>query len=236
MDLPSPLLGGHLVRRYKRFFADVVLNDGETVTAHCPNTGTMLGLCDSGMEVWLSRSDNPQRKLAFTWEFARHGDSLVGINPLRANTLAGEALEGGMVSSLEGYQTIRREVPYGDRSRVDFLLSGENRLDCYVEVKNVHLKRQPGLAEFPDAVTARGAKHLRELTTVVAAGGRAAMLYLVQREDCERFAVAEDIDPAYAEALKMAVDAGVEVICLGCRLSTAKIVANRSIEFLSVAG
>ncbi len=232
MELPSPLLSGRLVRRYKRFFADVVLDeDGTTVTAHCPNTGTMLGLCDPGLEVWLSRSDNPKRKLPLTWELARDGGHLVGIHPLRANAVAGEALEAGRVPGVSEYDSVKREVRYGQGSRVDFLLSQEGAPDCYVEVKNVHLCREPGLAEFPDAVTARGTKHLKELSSVVAARERAIMLYLVQRQDCERFSVARDIDPAYAKALRMALDAGVEVVCLACSLSLEKIQASHSIEF-----
>lgn len=232
MILPSPLAHGRLVRRYKRFFADVALDDGTAVTAHCPNTGTMAGVAEPGSEVWLSHSDNPKRKLAYTWELVRPtgAAALVGINPMAANRIVAEAFENG-VARPEGYDTVRREVPYGTGSRVDFLLTGAGRPDCYVEVKNVHLMRTPGLAEFPDAVTARGTKHLGELATVKQAGHRALMIFLIQREDCDRFAVAADIDPAYDTALDVALAAGVEVLCLACRVELTDISVARTIEF-----
>ena len=218
MILPSPLLSGRLVRRYKRFFADVVLEDGREVTAHCPNTGTMLGVAEPDSEVWLSVSDNPKRKLPYTWEIVRADGALVGINPLNANRVVAAALEAGTVPDLDQYGTVRREVKYGEGSRIDFLLTEPDLPDCYVEVKNVHLVRQSGLAEFPDAVTSRGAKHLAELSKVKAAGNRALMLFLVQRGDCDRFQAAADIDPAYDAALESALSAGVEVLCLACRV------------------
>ena len=231
MILPSPLLSGRLVRRYKRFFSDVLLKDGRAVTAHCPNTGTMLGVAEPDSEVWLSVSDNPKRKLPYTWELVRADGALVGINPLNANRVVSGALETGAVPGVDQYGSIRREVRYGERSRVDFLLSEPGLPDCYVEVKNVHLARQNGLAEFPDAVTARGAKHLAELARVKAAGNRALMLFLVQREDCDRFQVAEDIDSAYGAALVAAVEAGVEVLCLACQVSLTDITVVRRIPF-----
>ena len=231
MILSSPLLSGRLVRRYKRFFGEVLLKDGRSVTAHCPNTGTMLGVAEPDSEVWLSVSDNPKRELPYTWELVRADGALVGINPLNANRVVRGALETGAVPSLDQYGSIRREVRYGEGSRVDFLLSEPGLPDCYVEVKNVHLARQNGLAEFPDAVTARGAKHLAELARVKAAGNRALMLFLVQREDCERFQVAEDIDPAYGAALGAAVEAGVEVLCLACQVSLTDITVVRRIPF-----
>jgi sugar fermentation stimulation protein A len=231
MILPSPLTHGRLVRRYKRFFADVALDDGTVVTAHCPNTGTMEGVAEPGSEVWLSRSDNPKRKLAHTWELVRPAGatSLVGINPMAANRIVAEAFEKG-VARPPGYDAVRREVPYGEKSRVDFLLTGNGQPDCYAEVKNVHLMRTPGLAEFPDAVTARGTKHLGELAAVKRAGYRALMIFLVQREDCDRFAVAADIDPAYGAALDQALAAGVEVLCLACRVGLTDISVARTID------
>ena len=231
MILPSPLLSGRLVRRYKRFFGDVLLQDGRAVTAHCPNTGTMLGVAEPDSEVWLSVSDNPKRKLPYTWELVRADGALVGINPLNANRVVSGALETRAVPGVDQYGSFRREVRYGEGSRVDFLLSEPGLPDCYVEVKNVHLARQNGLAEFPDAVTARGAKHLAELTRVRAAGNRALMLFLVQREDCDRFQVAEDIDSAYGAALVAAVEAGVEVLCLACQVSLTDITVVRRIPF-----
>ncbi|MCX8230967.1 MAG: DNA/RNA nuclease SfsA, partial [Alphaproteobacteria bacterium] len=176
-------------------------------------------------------SDNPKRKLPYTWELVRADGALVGINPLNANRVISGALETGAVPGVDQYGSIRREVRYGEGSRVDFLLSEPGLPDCYVEVKNVHLARQNGLAEFPDAVTARGAKHLAELARVKAAGNRALMLFLVQREDCDRFQVAKDIDPAYGAALGAAVEAGVEVLCLACQVSLTDITVVRRIPF-----
>lgn len=235
MDLPSPLIYGRLQKRYKRFFADVELDDGSVVTAHCPNTGTMLGLCEPGIEILLSRSNNPKRKLAYTWEFVispTPGAGLVGINPLRANALVADALQSEGLGGLSDYATIKREVRYGQNSRIDFLLTGPNRPPCYLEVKNVHLSREPGLAEFPDAVTARGTKHLNELAKMAKGGDRAVMLFLIQRGDCNRFAVARDLDPAYAKALKLAQEAAVEVLCIGCRLTMTEIVADQPIDIV----
>ena len=231
MILPSPLLSGRLIRRYKRFFSDVLLKDGRIVTAHCPNTGTMLGVAEPDSEVWLSVSDNPKRKLPYTWEIVRSDGTLVGINPLNANRVVRGALETGAIPGVEHYGSIRREIRYGEGSRVDFLLSELGFPDCYIEVKNVHLTRQNGLAEFPDAVTVRGAKHVAELARVKAAGNRALMLYLVQREDCERFQVAKDIDPAYSAVLGAAVEAGVEVLCLACRVTLTDITIIQRIQF-----
>ncbi|MDA0367668.1 MAG: DNA/RNA nuclease SfsA [Proteobacteria bacterium] len=235
MILPSPLIRGRLVRRYKRFFADVEMPDGSVVTAHCPNTGAMLGVATPGSAVWLSRSDNPKRKLPYTWELVRSPDapesSLVGINPMNANRIVAGALEGGDIALLRDYGTVRPEVRYGHGSRVDFLLTQTGLPDCYVEVKNVHLMREPGLAEFPDAVTSRATKHLGELAAETASGNRALMLFLVQRADCDRFAVADDIDPAYGAALDSAVAAGVEVLCLACRVRLTDITVVRTIDF-----
>ncbi|MBN9021010.1 MAG: DNA/RNA nuclease SfsA, partial [Rhizobiales bacterium] len=201
MRFSSPLIEGRLVRRYKRFLADVLLPGGETVTVHCANPGSMLGLAEPGMRVLLSRSGNAARKLPLSWELVEaepHG--LVGINTALPNRLVEEALRARRVPELAAYDEIRREVAYGRASRVDFLLRGDGLPDAYVEVKNVHFSRAPGLAEFPDSVTARGARHLDELADMVAAGHRAAMLYLVQRTDSERLAICRDLDPAYGAA------------------------------------
>ncbi|MTJ83367.1 MAG: DNA/RNA nuclease SfsA [Telmatospirillum sp.] len=226
MNLPAPLHHGLLIRRYKRFLADVTLDDGREVVAHIANSGAMTGLSDPGTEVWLSRSDNPARKLAWSWELARDGDGLVGVNTLYPNAIVAEAISAGQVPPLAGYPSLRREVPYGENSRIDLLLSSSDRPKCYVEVKNVHLKRQDA-ACFPDARTARGTKHLGELSAMVREGHRAAMLFLVQREDCAYFTPAADIDPAYADALERAVAAGVEVYCYDCRLTLESIRLNR---------
>ena len=218
MKFSTPLVKGTLARRYKRFMADIVLETGDKITAHCANSGSMLGVTDEGAEVWVSLADNPKRKLKYTWELIRVGDSLVGINTSLPNKLAQESIENGVVEELQGYANLRREVKYGKKSRIDILLEDPVRPDCYVEVKNVTLRRNK-LAEFPDAVTARGTKHLGELANQVAAGDRGVMYYITQREDCDTFTVARDIDPAYAAALEKAVAAGVEVICYSCKLT-----------------
>ena len=222
MNFPHPLVPARLLRRYKRFLADVELADGRTVTVHCPNPGSMLGLDMPGAEIWLSPAASPGRKLPYTWELIRVGDGLVGINTGHPNGLAEEAIRHDHIAALTGYGRWRREVNYGVNSRIDLLGERDGRPACYVEVKNVHLKRSDA-AEFPDCVTARGAKHLRELTAMVAAGHRAVMLYIVQRADCRRFSIAADIDPAYAAALQQAMRAGVEAICYSCRIDIAGI-------------
>ncbi len=226
MEFPHPLRRATLIRRYKRFLSDHRLDDGAAVTAHVANPGAMTGLLEDGAETWLSPAMNPARKLPFGWEMVRVGSGLVGVNTSRPNRLAAEAIEAGAIPALAGYGSIRREVPYGERSRVDFLLEAEGRRPCYVEVKNVHLRRGPHAA-FPDSVTARGTKHLRELAQVAGAGARAVMLYIVQREDCARFTLAADIDPAYAAAFAEARARGVEALCHACRLSTKGITVDR---------
>jgi len=217
MKFPSPLLKGRLIRRYKRFLSDIELDSGERVTAHVANPGAMTGLADPGLEVWLSRSDNPKRKLAFSWELVRVGRHLVGVNTSLPNRLVDEALGSGVIKELAEYGSVRREVRHGENSRIDFLLQEKDLPDCWLEVKNVHLKRG-SLAEFPDSVTARGTKHLHELSDVVTQGGRAVMLYVVQRTDCKTFSIASDIDPAYGAALSEAKRKGVETLCYVCKI------------------
>jgi sugar fermentation stimulation protein A len=217
MQLPTPLFEGTLIRRYKRFLSDITLASGETITAHVANPGAMTGLADPGLKVWVSKSDDPKRKLAYSWQLARIGRYLVGVNAGLPNRIVEEALSAGRIPELSGYDEIRREVRYGTNSRIDFLLTGDGRPDCYLEIKNVHLKRGKR-AEFPDSVTARGTKHLNELAIVADAGGRAVMLYVVQRADCDAFSIAGDIDPTYANALARARARGVEVLCYVCRL------------------
>jgi sugar fermentation stimulation protein A len=223
MRFSAPLVPATLVRRYKRFLADVVLASGETVTAHCANPGSMIGLAVPGAPVWLSRSDNPKRKLSHSWELVEvdlgSGAELVGINTTNPNALAAEAIAAGLIAELAGYGTVRREVKYGKNSRVDFRLEEPGRPPCYLEIKNVHLMRQKGLAEFPDAVTKRGAKHLEELADMAAAGTRAVMLFLVQIASAKRFAVARDIDPTYGAHFDRARAQGVEAMARRCRLT-----------------
>ena len=225
MRFPLPLRHATLLTRCKRFMSDHRLDDGTTVTAHVANPGAMTGLVEEGAETWLSPAVNPKRKLRYSWELVRAEDTLVGVNTGWPNRLAAEAIEAGAIPALAGYHRIRREVPYGVRSRIDFLLEAPGRPPCHVEVKNVHLKRG-AFAAFPDSVTVRGTKHLRELTTVAESGARAVMLYIVQREDCFRFALAADIDPAYAAAYAHARARGVEALAYACRLSPAGIAVD----------
>ena len=215
MDFSEPLIPARLIRRYKRFLADVALGAGAVATVHCPNPGRMLGLDAPGAPVWLSRSANPRRVLPLTLELVEADGGLVGINTMIPNRLVREALTGGTLREFAPYPRVRPEVRYDDRSRIDFLLQAEDRPDCYVEVKNVHLRRAHA-AEFPDSVTARGARHLGALARRVAAGERAVALYVVQRMDCTHFRIAADLDPTYAAAFEAARQAGVEVICRAC--------------------
>jgi sugar fermentation stimulation protein A len=226
MQFPDPLIPGRLVKRYKRFLADVELEGGGTVVAHCANPGAMLGLAEAGAPVWLSPARNPARKLKYSWELVEADGGLVGINTSHPNRLVEEAILAGRVAALDGYAGLRREVRYGKNSRVDLLLEDRARPDCYVEVKNVHLKRRAGLAEFPDSVTKRGAKHLDELGNMVAAGHRAIIFYLVQRIDCTRLAVARDIDPDYGAAFDRALGRGVEALCYSCMINPNEIRLN----------
>ena len=233
MRFPSPLQRGRLLQRYKRFLADVALDTGETVTAACPNTGSMLGLTAPGATVWLSRSESPTRKYPHTWELVEtdlgEGPSLVGINTGHPNRLVAEAIEAARIKALAGYQSLRREVRYGEASRIDVLLEDARKGRCYVEIKNVHMMRRAGLAEFPDCVTERGAKHLRELSQMVAQGHRAVMLFLIQRTDAKRFALARDLDPHYWETFHMATEAGVEALAFRCRMSAEEIAIDRAV-------
>ena len=226
MKFPDPLLRGTLISRYKRFLADVELDSGETVTAHCANSGSMLSVNEPGSEVFLSPARNLDRKLKYTWEMIRVGRTLVGINTSLPNGLVEEAVLDGTIVELGGYSGLRREIKYGKNSRIDLLLEDIDKGKCYVEVKNVTMKRdlsKDAPVEFPDGVTARGAKHLVELADMVAAGHRSVMMYLVQRQDCRTFSIASDIDPVYAKGLRTAIAAGVEILCYGCKLTATEI-------------
>jgi len=217
MDFHTPLICATLLRRYKRFLADVKLEDGREVTAHVANPGSMLGMKDEGMAVWLEPNDDPKRKLNYSWKLVEVGEATVVVDTAAANKVVGEALRAGAIGPLAAYSDVRAEIKYGENSRIDFLLQGEGLPDCYVEVKSVTLSRQAGLAEFPDSVTKRGTKHLRELSVMVAEGHRAVMLYLVQRDDCTRFALAADIDAEYARAMVAARQTGVEALCFATK-------------------
>lgn len=233
MQFETPLIKGTLIKRYKRFLADVQLENDDVVIAHCPNTGAMTGCADANFEVWLSESNNPKRKLAFTWELAKNFDNQwIGINTQRANKLVVEGIENKIITELTDYQTLKTEVKYGEEnSRIDILLTSEGKPNCYVEVKSVTLlKDNQGL--FPDAKTQRGLKHLRELTTLASNGYRAVLCYCVQHTGIRSVSVAEDIDPEYAEALRLAMANGVEVIVYGCKFTEEKIVLNQRLKFI----
>jgi sugar fermentation stimulation protein A len=235
MHFKSPLARGKLIKRYKRFLADVLLETGETVTAACPNTGSMLGLTEVGNCVWLSRSESPTRKYPHTWELVVIPDiGLVGINTAQPNHIVTEAITRGKVAGLEGYATLRNEVKYGQNSRIDVLLEDAARPPCYVEIKNVHFFRKPGLAEFPDCVTERGTKHLVELSNMVKAGARAVMVYLIQCQNPSRFALADDKDRTYFNEFRRARDAGVEALALTCYVSTSEITVDRAIPVMEM--
>jgi sugar fermentation stimulation protein A len=235
MRLPT-LLRGTLIQRYKRFLADVRLDDGRLITATCPNTGSMLGLCAPGSVVWLSESDSPTRKYPFTWELVEAdlgaGPALVGINTGHPNKLVAEALASRRIKALADYPTLRREVKYGRNSRIDLLLECSQKGLCYVEIKNVHLSRRHGLAEFPDSVTARGVKHLTEMSDMVHLGHRAVMVFLIQRSEARRLALARDIDPDYGAAFDRARAAGVEAIALRCRVGIDEIAVDRPVPII----
>ncbi|WP_116133033.1 DNA/RNA nuclease SfsA [Tropicimonas sp. IMCC34043] len=222
MRFQTPLVPGRLIRRYKRFLADVRLEStGIEVTAHCANPGAMTGLADPGLRVWLEPNDDPRRKLGFGWRLVElPGGHWAGIDTSVPNRVVGEALRARVIPELARYGNVRPEVRYGTASRVDFLLSEPGLPDAYVEVKNVHLRRDGDWAEFPDCVTRRGAKHLEELSAMVAEGHRAVMLYLVQRSDCARLRLAADIDPGYARAFEAARAAGVEMLARATLIDT----------------
>ena len=236
MLLPQPMAHGRLVSRYKRFFADVVLDDGTALTAHCPNPGSMLGLNTPGLGVWLSRSDAPKRKLAWTLELVEDGQGLAGVNTMNPNRLVAEALAADAIPELAGYATHRREVQFGAASRVDFLLEHSDRAPCYLEVKNCHLRRGGTLAEFPDCVAARSAKHLRELTAMVAEGARAVALIVVQRTDCETFSACADLDPAFAAtAWKRRPTRGWKMLAYACAMSPEAVTIERRLPWVRLA-
>lgn len=229
MKFASPLLRGKLVERYKRFLADIILDDGTKITAHCANPGSMLGLKEPGSTVWVSKASNEKRKLKYDFQIIEADKTLVAINTNNPNKLVEEAILDGTIKELSGYSKLTREVKYGVNSRIDILLQDEAKPDCYVEVKNVHLSRTKGLMEFPDSVTTRGAKHLKELGNMVADGHRAVMVYLIQREDGETFTLAQDIDPAYTEAFREATSKGVEAIAYECHISLDEISVTKSL-------
>jgi sugar fermentation stimulation protein A len=237
MKFPAPLLSGTLIQRYKRFLADIRLADGTVITATCPNTGSMLGVATPGSRVWVSESDSPTRKYKHTWELVEvdigAGPAISGINTNNPNKLVVEAIEAGKVKAVAGYASLKREQKYGVNSRIDILLEDPAKGRCFVEVKNVHLVRKVGLAEFPDSVTERGVKHLGELAAMVREGHRAVMVYLIQRGDCTKMSFARDIDPAYAAAFATATAAGVEAVALKCHVTPEAITVDRVVKIVA---
>lgn len=233
MKFARPLFEGVLIRRYKRFLADVRLPCGDEVTVHVPNSGTMKTCSDPGSRVWISEATNPKRKLAWTLEIIEVGDgALALVNTFHPNRIVREAIEAGVVPALRGYDSVRAEVKYGEHSRVDLLLESGDRPRCWVEVKNVTLLERPGLASFPDAVTTRGTKHLRELMNVVAQGERGVLFFHVPRGDAGKVRPADAIDPVYGQTLREAAAAGVEIMAWLCSVSTGEVVLQRPIEVI----
>jgi sugar fermentation stimulation protein A len=229
MKLP-PLLPGTLIKRYKRFLADVILEDGSTATVHCPNSGSMKGCADPGSRVYISRSSNPGRKYPYTWEMVESDGFWAGINTGRPNYLVREAIENGTVTELQGYETIRPEVAYGEHSRIDLLLESAGER-CFVEVKNVTLVEN-GLALFPDAVTIRGQKHLNELMRVVREGDRGIIFFTVQRGDGTTVSPADAIDPEYGRLLRLAMKSGVEALAYRAQITPQQILLTERIPIV----
>jgi sugar fermentation stimulation protein A len=231
MLFQTPLVPATLIRRYKRFLSDVRLQDGREVTAHCPNPGAMTGTKHEGLDVWLEPNDDPKKKLKYGWRLAQLGDAFVVIDTGLANRVVAEALLARTIPELSAYTAIKPEVKYGTNSRIDFLLTAPDLPDAYVEVKSVTLNRTGTLAEFPDTVTARGTKHLHDLSEMVTQGHRAYMLYLIQRTDCDAFSVAADIDPAYGAGLTAARAAGVQILGYTSTITPTAISLAKSIPY-----
>jgi sugar fermentation stimulation protein A len=230
MRFSTPLLPAVLIRRYKRFLADIRFPDGTEATAHIANPGAMTGLAEPGTHIWVERNDDPKRKLRYSWQLVDHRTGhFTCVDTSLANRVVAEALAAGRIPEMSGYDVHRPEVRYGERSRVDFLLAGEGRRDCYLEVKSVTLSRLAGLAQFPDAVTARGARHLHDLAHEVNEGHRAVMLFLVMRTDITHTGIALDIDPAYGRAFDDAMRAGVEAIAYDCAIDPGGIAFGQKV-------
>ena len=225
-------LTGKFIKRYKRFFVDVQLDSKKIVTAHCPNTGSMMGLLEKDNLVYLTEADDPNRKLKFTLEAIQSNGAMVGVNTHRANRIVEEAISNGKILELGKIVSFKREVKYGQNSRIDFLVQTKKE-EIYVEVKNVTLSREKSIAEFPDAITERGLKHLIELSTLPTKSVRAAMLFLVQRDDCSKFKIAADIDSKYTDTFKKVKKMGVEPLCYDCSFNRNGISVNKKIKILN---
>ena len=232
MNNPVKFISGRLIKRYKRFFADVKLDSGEVVTAHCPNTGSMMGLLTEGNIVYLSKTDNEKRKLKYTLEIIRDKGASVGVNTHRANRIVEKAIIEKKISTLGKKYDYRREVKYGKNSRIDFLITNKKDEEIFLEVKNVTLSKRKGISEFPDAITERGSKHLLELIDIVKKNKRAIMLFLVQRNDCKKFRIAEEIDSIYKKNIMNAMKSGVEILCYSCSFARNNIELDKKIKFI----
>ena len=229
MKFKERLLQGALIKRYKRFFIDIKYKN-KIITAHCPNSGSMMGLLDIGNTVWFSLSDNPKRKLKYTLEMIEVKNKKVGINTLLANKIVLEALKHKKINSLNKFNHIKTESKFSDGTRFDFLLSNDKE-KCFLEVKNVTLLRENKIAEFPDAITSRGTKHLNELCNAKKKGYQSYILYLIQRENCDSFKIARDIDEEYIIAFSKALKSGVKVLCYDCKLNSEEIKLNKQINY-----
>ena len=228
MNFENKLIAGLFVKRYKRFFVDIKINN-KIITAHCPNTGSMFGLLKKGNKVWISKSNNPKRKLKYTLEIIEDSESKVGVNTLSANKIILYALQKNLIKEFKNVKEIKPEMKFGKQTRFDFLIiNGKDKV--FIEVKNVTLSRKKGLAEFPDAVTTRGLKHINELSKAGKKNYKVFILFLVQREDCKRFTIAKDIDPNYEKSLKKAVKNNLKILCYDCKFSQERIKLNKQIK------
>ena len=229
MNFKKKLISGELIKRYKRFFVDVKI-DNKTVTAHCPNTGSMMGLLEKGNKVWLSKSDNPKRKLKYTLQVIESNGSKVGVNTHLTNKIALDAIYKSKIQNFKNYDFVKQEIKFGNNTRFDLLLTKKNK-KIFIEVKNVTLSRQKGIAEFPDAITSRGQKHIQELLNANKQGYNIYLLFVIQRDDCNKLKIAKDIDPKYCELLTKAVKKNLNILCYDCKFSTKGIKLNRKVKF-----
>ena len=229
MNFKKKLISGELIKRYKRFFVDVKI-DNKTVTAHCPNTGSMMGLLEKGNKVWLSKSDNPKRKLKYTLQVIESNGSKVGVNTHLTNKIALDAIYKSKIQNFKNYDFVKQEIKFGNNTRFDLLLTKKNK-KIFIEVKNVTLSRLKGIAEFPDAITSRGQKHIQELLNANKQGYNIYLLFVIQRDDCNKLKIAKDIDPKYCELLTKAVKKNLNILCYDCKFSTKGIKLNRKVKF-----
>ena len=228
MNFKNKLISGLFIKRYKRFFVDVKV-DNQILTAHCPNTGSMYGLLKKGNKVWISKSNDPKRKLKYTLEIIEDNKSKVGVNTHSTNKIVLDALQNNLIKEFNYISEIKPETKFGKNTRFDFLVINKND-KAFVEVKNVTLSRKKGLAEFPDAVTTRGLKHIYELENAEKKKYKIFIIFLIQRNDCEVFTIAKDIDPDYAKALKLAVKNKLNILCYDCKFSSKGIKLNKQIK------